>query len=61
MLQNAIKYTQQGFIKLRIIKLNDRDETYEISVEDSGIGIDQNKIHKITYLEELLNPMKKLM
>jgi len=52
LLDNAIKYTDKGFIKIIIDKV---EEDYKeglknkisITVEDSGIGIDENEIPKI--------------
>ncbi|MBI2792391.1 MAG: response regulator [Gammaproteobacteria bacterium] len=43
---NAIKFTQQGFIKITIDLENETDDnlTLKFTVEDSGIGIPQSKI-----------------
>ena len=41
---NAIKYTERGFVRLRI---EEHDERVSIIVEDSGIGIPQDKLDRI--------------
>jgi signal transduction histidine kinase/CheY-like chemotaxis protein len=46
---NAIKFTQQGFIKITIRLENEVDDnlTLKFAVEDSGIGIAQSKIDNL--------------
>jgi|GEM_PF-557580 len=41
LLTNAIKYTQQGFI--RIVTVYTNDQTIKIHIEDSGIGIPEDR------------------
>lgn len=49
LLSNAIKFTESGFVKLKVSVLEKRDDEVKLnfSVEDSGIGIDANKLSKI--------------
>jgi signal transduction histidine kinase len=42
--ENALKYTETGFVKISSEKFSDR---LVIKIEDSGIGIPENKIDKI--------------
>lgn len=44
LISNAIKFTHQGFIELR---LNENEEMYMIEIADSGIGIPKEKIDSI--------------
>ena len=44
LIQNAIKYTENGFVE---ISGKDLDNKIEISVSDSGIGIPEEDIHRI--------------
>jgi len=41
LVSNAVKYTNKGFIKIRLEKL---DEIIHLTIEDSGVGISQNDI-----------------
>ncbi|WP_130537468.1 hybrid sensor histidine kinase/response regulator [Thiomicrorhabdus indica] len=41
---NAIKFTENGEIKIRVSQL---DQRYRISVEDTGCGIEENEIQKL--------------
>ncbi|WP_281950824.1 PAS domain-containing hybrid sensor histidine kinase/response regulator [Nitrosophilus kaiyonis] len=49
LLGNAIKFTQNGYVKLKVKKNFEDDENIEIyfEVEDTGIGIDKDKIETI--------------
>ncbi|TYA70119.1 response regulator [Seonamhaeicola marinus] len=49
LLNNAIKFTNSGWVKLSIEqkKLNDEYDELSISVEDTGVGIAKEKIDKI--------------
>ncbi|MBO4580221.1 MAG: response regulator [Clostridiales bacterium] len=49
LLTNAVKYTENGSITLRIMKRKDRDDKSEIHVEvsDTGIGIKEEDINKL--------------
>lgn len=49
LINNAIKFTNEGFIKVRAIVLANDDEvtTIQFSVEDSGIGISESDRDKI--------------
>lgn len=49
LISNAIKFTSEGFVELRIMEKSHTDSrcTLSFSVKDSGIGIDKNKIKKI--------------
>lgn len=45
LLENALKYTHKGFVKLRIRPVQQDDKSWiEIVVEDTGIGISQDKL-----------------
>lgn len=51
LLSNALKFTEKGFVKIKVILVSDPHSTYqpgepltlELSVEDSGIGIPKDK------------------
>ncbi|MBA2656447.1 MAG: PAS domain-containing protein [Tatlockia sp.] len=55
LLSNALKFTEKGFVKIKLQLLGEADAIYntgdeinlEISVEDSGIGIPQDKFETI--------------
>jgi PAS domain S-box-containing protein len=49
LISNAIKFTQEGFVKLRIEMIENRGASYvtQFSVIDSGIGIAKDKQEKI--------------
>lgn len=48
LLTNAIKYTKEGYIKFNINSVNKNDITrLIISIEDSGIGIKEEKINQL--------------
>ena len=49
LVNNAIKFTNEGFVKVSIEKkvLSDDDCEYTISIEDSGIGIPEEKMQAI--------------
>jgi len=49
LLDNAIKFTQSGFVNVDCKLLNAGSETYKLSfsVEDSGVGIDDKSLKKI--------------
>ncbi|MDI6865250.1 MULTISPECIES: cell wall metabolism sensor histidine kinase WalK [Thermodesulfovibrio] len=44
LVDNAIKFTEKGFVKVRFFKENSKEV---ISVEDTGIGIPKEHIHRI--------------
>jgi len=44
LLSNALKFTDRGEIKIKVIP---RDETVEVSVRDSGSGIKKEDMHKL--------------
>ncbi len=48
-LSNAIKYTNQGFVRMRVLsqRLSDQTINLVISVEDSGIGIKDEDMNKL--------------
>ncbi len=49
LIENAIKFTEKGevIIKLKLRKKTDEELKIKFSVEDTGIGIEKNKIRKI--------------
>ena len=49
LIANAIKYTKEGFVRCRVVSLlnNAKQTTLCITVEDSGIGIEQAKLSTI--------------
>ena len=48
LLNNALKFTQQGFIKLKVCcHIEGRDAVWTIEVQDSGIGIEPNKLKQL--------------
>jgi len=49
LVSNAIKFTQDGVIKIKLSQLAvvDRHSTFKVEVIDTGIGIDKNKFHTI--------------
>lgn len=49
LVSNAIKFTENGQIKLKVNRLEETDDTIllEFTVEDSGIGIPGEKLHTI--------------
>ena len=48
LLNNAIKFTEQGFVKLRVsAQVEGEQAIWTIEVQDSGIGIDANKIDQL--------------
>ncbi len=51
---NAVKFTQAGTIKLKVMLLNETDDNLNIqfSISDSGIGIESDKIDSIFNLFE---------
>ena len=46
LLSNAIKFTESGYVEVRVraMKSNDSDTVVAISVEDTGIGIEENHL-----------------
>ncbi|MEA3289430.1 MAG: ATP-binding protein [Campylobacterota bacterium] len=46
LINNAIKFTQEGYVKLNIVNTN-KDNIYRFEVEDSGIGISKENQHKL--------------
>ncbi|MCK9280968.1 MAG: HAMP domain-containing histidine kinase [Melioribacteraceae bacterium] len=51
LIDNAIKYTNKGFVKIRVF--SSPDKSVAIRVEDSGIGISQE------YLEKIFEPFSQ--
>ena len=48
LLSNAIKFTpDKGFVKLKISLLKEQIDYWQISVEDTGIGIDKSQLPKV--------------
>lgn len=49
LISNAIKFTREGFVKLKVEMVDRKDATYvtRFSVIDSGIGIPEDKLDKI--------------
>lgn len=49
LISNAIKFTTEGYIELRVVEKSRSDQrsTIAFSVKDTGIGIDKSKIKKI--------------
>ncbi|HQO91781.1 MAG TPA: ATP-binding protein [bacterium] len=47
---NAVKFTNSGFVNLKLEYSEEIKELpfLQVSVEDSGIGIEQQKLHKVT-------------
>ena len=50
LIDNAIKYTDQGLVEIRLLQENDK---YKVEIEDSGIGISEE------YLPELFSPFSQ--
>jgi PAS domain S-box-containing protein len=46
---NAVKFTKQGYVKVYALKINDSAHIgkFQFIVDDSGIGIAEEKIHKV--------------
>ncbi len=49
LLNNAIKFTEQGHIKIAVqnVEINDTKCLFEVAVSDTGIGIQQDKLENI--------------
>lgn len=48
LLNNALKFTQQGFVKLKVgCHIDGREAVWTIDVQDSGIGIEPNKLKQL--------------
>ncbi|QDU97215.1 PAS domain S-box protein [Lignipirellula cremea] len=49
LLNNAIKFTEQGEIRLRAVpkRLSETEVTLHFSIEDTGIGIPQDRLHRL--------------
>ncbi|WP_156812580.1 PAS domain-containing sensor histidine kinase [Legionella tunisiensis] len=55
LLSNALKFTNSGFVKINVKSLNERDSSYlpgdkmnlQLLIEDSGIGIPEDKFETI--------------
>jgi CheY-like chemotaxis protein len=48
LLNNALKFTQQGFVKLKVnCHIEDSVAFWTIEVQDSGIGIEPNKLQQL--------------
>ena len=47
---NAVKFTNSGFVNLKLEYFKEKKNLpfLQVSVEDSGIGIEQQKLHKVT-------------
>ncbi len=61
LLSNSIKFTQEGFVKLSIkcLRKKDKNIILRFIVEDSGIGIDQEKLNTIYEKFGRLTPSNK--
>jgi two-component system chemotaxis sensor kinase CheA len=44
LVSNAIKFTSEGYVKITLTELFDR---YQIDIEDTGIGLDNDKLEQI--------------
>lgn len=55
---NAYKFTKSGFIKIRVDYVNEFN-TVEISVEDTGLGINEQDYHLIFQEQTQLNSEKE--
>lgn len=55
---NAIKFTQEGFVKVSVKKVKEEKKRIiiQLIVEDSGIGIPEDKQHLIFEKQGRLNP-----
>ena len=60
LLSNAVKYTMEGFIEFRVIwhKKNDSAGSMEVSVSDSGIGMKQEDVERISESFSRFDPRK---
>ncbi|MCP4914867.1 MAG: response regulator [Oligoflexia bacterium] len=47
LVSNAIKYTQEGTVKIELKKSNIEDYKYVFTVSDTGVGIDKDKFDKL--------------
>ena len=49
LISNAIKYTKQGYVRLKVVLLHKNDAYAQLcfTVEDSGIGIESSKINSV--------------
>lgn len=55
LISNAVKYTKKGFVKITAQII---ENFVEISVSDTGIGMDSNQIHNLFKIDKNLNSRK---
>ena len=60
LLTNAVKYTQEGSVRLsmKLVSMQDNEFTMEIAVADTGIGINENEIDKLYTAFDRLDVVK---
>ena len=63
LVSNAVKFTQQGFVKIKVEVIknfeDERNAIFKILVEDTGIGIPQEKLESIYEKFQRLTPSNK--
>ena len=47
LVSNAIKFTKEGYVELKFSKSDEPGKAFEITVKDTGIGIEKEKLEKI--------------